>query len=63
MVTGTAGATTYHHYITRTITFQQRSEKEMATREEMIEYINSKLAEADDRQIEEYYWFFMMEEE
>ena len=35
----------------------------MATREEMIEYINSKLAEADDRQIEEYYWFFMMEEE
>ena len=35
----------------------------MPSREEMIEYIVSKLADADDRKIEDYYWFVMMEEE
>ena len=35
----------------------------MLTREEMIEYISGKLAEASDRKLEEYFWFFIMEEE
>lgn len=35
----------------------------MLTRDDMIEYITSKLAESDDRKIEEYYWFMMLEEE
>lgn len=35
----------------------------MFTREEMLEYIIGQLEAADDRKIEEYYWFFQCEEE
>ena len=65
MVTGTAGATitqslyiTYNHNST-----EIGGKSEMPSREEMIEYITGCLAGADDSQLEQYYWFFMYEEE
>ena len=33
------------------------------SREEMMEYIVGKLEEAEDNKVEEYYWFFQLEEE
>ena len=35
----------------------------MIDREEMVAYILGQLEAADDRKIEEYYWFFQCEEE
>ena len=35
----------------------------MKSREEMVEYILGRLEDATDQQIEEYFWFFICEEE
>lgn len=35
----------------------------MPSREEMIEYMKGRLDEASDLEIEQYYWFFICEEE
>lgn len=35
----------------------------MLSREEMMEYILGRLKDATDLEIEQYYWFFIVEEE
>lgn len=35
----------------------------MRTREEMVEYIQGRLERASDLEIEQYYWFFVFEDE
>ena len=35
----------------------------MLSREEMMEYILGRLENATDLEIEQYYWFFIVEEE
>lgn len=35
----------------------------MHTREEMIEYIQGRLENASDLEIEQYYWFFVIEDD
>ena len=35
----------------------------MISREEMIEYMKGRLEEASDLEVEQFYWFFMDEEE
>ena len=35
----------------------------MLSREEMMEYIRQRLEDATDLEIEQYYWFFIVEEE
>ena len=35
----------------------------MKSREEMVAYILGRLEDATDQQIEEYFWFFICEEE
>lgn len=35
----------------------------MISREEMVAYIQGRLEEATDLEIEQYYWFFIDEEE
>lgn len=35
----------------------------MMNREEMLEYIYGKLENATDQEVEEYFWFFMGEDE
>lgn len=35
----------------------------MLSREEMMEYILGRLEDATDLEIEQYYWFFIVEEE
>ena len=37
--------------------------KGMLSREEMMEYILGRLKDATDLEIEQYYWFFIVEEE
>jgi hypothetical protein len=35
----------------------------MRTRDEMIEYIQGRLERASDLEIEQYYWFFVTEDD
>lgn len=35
----------------------------MPSREEMIEYMQGRLEEASDLEVEQFYWFFMGEDE